>query len=207
MLTSICNHPSFQAKFVKKNKVQIFDKNDNSYHPRDISILEIEPNKHGDILVVRNRANIWKDENNFAKNIADYLEEIYEGKSLAKREKFYIATLQDEGFENLNPKDVLGMAEITKYEKKGTIMLQCIQVDPKYTDKTKKSEIKGIGRSIIRTLKGEKDVKAIVLTALHSAQGFYEKLGFDLADRETLSYIWHKVKPKQKVSVLKNYRV
>jgi NADH:ubiquinone oxidoreductase subunit C len=124
------------------------------------------------------------------------MHELYKKNVINPAVKFYVATLQDNEYERLKPEYILGMTE-TRRLKPNHLEIICLQVNPNLMHLTNRlTKYKGIGRSIIRALKAQKENKVISLTSMYSAANFYEKLGFKLTNPQQLVYMWKRFKTK-----------
>ena len=189
---------NFKAKFIKTEPILKLSDNAAEYNKHDISIAKIEIDKAEDIQALQDSAKSWGVKAYFSQDIADsaaYMHGLKEkiGKDLGIN--FYIATLQKDSFDKLRSDEILGMAETNRIEPKH-LGIKSLQVSPSVMHAKVNTEYKGIGRSIIRALKAQKENKIISLVSMYSAANFYEKMGFILTNPENLMYVWRRFKPK-----------
>ena len=186
---------NFQAKFIRKEPIKILADDGLNYKPASVSFVEIETDKADDIAALLDRAKKWGKESYFSQDIADNAESMHKEKIKNSATKFYVATLQNDKFEKLEPKNIQGMVEIKKI-KPYHIEIMCLQAGPEALYTGQKTTYKNIGRSIIRALKAQKENKVISLMSMFSSANFYEKMGFEIVDTNKLLYVWKRFKPK-----------
>ena len=185
------NTTNFKAKFICNTQIKQINPKTDTYSPLKVSFLEYEPDNPKDLNALINTAKSWKGRL-YAGRIAENASLISSGDMSKNKNHIYILSKQQENFNKLNTQDILGLAHLVSESKSMPDELRLFEVNPKFKySRDKKREYKGLGESIISSLKKICN-NSIRLISSYSAANFYEKQGFEIMDTDLLEYIWKK---------------
>lgn len=172
--TSFCAKPVGKTTVLKKN---IFGK----YNPLDINLIQLDVYNKSDMKLLDSLDERWNNENKKIKNALHYYlgsinnnaRKKLSSNNLSNRE-FYALTRQKFFLNHLNPKKILGVAQIHL----DTANLEYIQVRPKYQYKENEPrKIKHIGKHFLESLKEFTNGKGIRVYSDDNAKNFYKSQG------------------------------
>ena len=145
------------------------------------SFVEINPLEYSDIYSLKNIANLWRrrsSNTNFADDIYCSANNDYFLMNFFGNNRYFALTTQRQGFENLDPFEVLGLAQLRKIE--DGHYLDFIKISPDEARGAEIAQFKHLGTTFIRCLQKLNDVEKITLAPLISLKDcFYSKLGFN----------------------------
>lgn len=183
------NNISFGASFIRKLPVLKYSYESKLYNPASVDMVELNPLDLRDIKALNSIAKDFGGDS-FVNNVYVEAKIAYNNSEQSCDDMGILAlTRQRDNFEELNPYDVLGVAEISKFGN-GEIELEYLQVHPQYIYSYGPPYIKRIGTTIINYLKDT--YNTIKLNATSSATLFYIKNGFTRAKANTNKFIWRK---------------
>ena len=183
------NKISFKGTFIHSRTIK--QKLDNRYIPVKSSFIGLNPNDSNDLKTLSNINKSWNTEF----STAIYQSALHYNKSLQKtNRKYYALTLQEDNFQSMDYKKILGIAEFENKEDINKIVL--LQVNPRYINndsqksflskifskffKTRNDTLplyKNIGSGILDSFKEISD-KSLELFAFRNTKDFYKKNGF-----------------------------
>ncbi len=195
------NQVSFKGSFL--NPINVKKLNENQYKDFQASFVELNPKDKADLDMLNKIQMTWR---------GDFTDTIFNSAFCSSvldddKKKFYALTSQQDSFDKLDYKKVLGVVEMNKCE--NTNRIEFLQVNPDYITVKPKSWLsklfskntnsneklpffKRVGAAILDSLKKHTD-KSLDLISVDSATGFYKKNGFS---RKSLFYpayfIWSK---------------
>ena len=158
---------TFGATHIKPTN--ILKKNGDKYVSHKVSVVELNRNDKNDLITLGTLESDWGCD-----SLVNFILAVVENNS---RNHIYALTSQEDSFENLDDKKVLGVMLFEEQEAENE--LKAIQTHPRYkTKKCHRPNYKNIGTAMIDFLKEKYSDKPLVLYSDSSALGFYEKLGF-----------------------------
>lgn len=169
---------SFKAHYINSISINRISTNT----PVTTSFVELNPKCVGDISCVQDISSSWELGGTFAKDIEDlFLDCNWIGFNNGKR--FFALTMQRSNFENLEPYEVLGLAQITDGNA-DQIKINFLQTDPSNKYLARNREFSGIGKAILDSIRGLFNTN-IVLRSVNTAKKFYQKYGFERIKRSS----------------------
>lgn len=177
---------SFGAKFI--NPINVGKLDGKAYNQIDVSFVELNPFNSDDVSALRQIAKYWENDK-FAMNIKETAEMIFKDKS-ADGIKIYTLTSQGDSFEKLNPDKILGVIEIEDAAP-FHIHINRFQTKPEYIYGYK-PEYKGVGTSILNSLKEMCNKISAISEDDKSTRSFYERNGFYETSKGSNFYTWYK---------------
>ncbi len=183
------NNISFGARFIKKLPVLKYSYEKKLYNPASVGMVELNPLDLRDVKALDSIARDFGGDS-FVNNIYIEAKLAYKNDNQSCDDMgIFALTRQRKNFEELNPDDILGVAEISKFEN-GEIELDYLQVHPQYIYSFGPPYIKKIGTAIVNYLK--ETYETIKLSATSSATLFYIKNGFTRVKENSNRFIWRK---------------
>lgn len=182
------NNISFGARFIKKLPVLKYSYEHKFYKPSSANFVQINPYDKNDVKALNLIAQDF-GEKAYADDIYVDVKKAYERNDPAwdADMEVFALTKQVGNFNELNPDEVLGVAEITKNNNK-EIELEYLSTNPQYIYSYEPPCIKKIGTAIINFLKEKYD--KILLNSSPSAREFYRKNGFTLINENFNKFMW-----------------
>lgn len=162
------NKLNYSPKVLKRN-----DKT-GEYKAEKVSMVEIDLDNPNDIKVMKELGEKW-DNYNLMENMADEAENFANGEDLSDGYRFFAVTAQKEGFENLNPEDILSFCEVESFEDIGNAHIEYIQTNAESAN-MHSPKYKRCGSAMLDGLKYY--YSYIHLNSLTSAVKFYERNRF-----------------------------
>lgn len=157
---------------------------DNKMHRCKTSFVELRPDSYEDFLSL-NIANCnWDDCNTYLHDIAKLFNSYYHDKNKKIQHKFFAITSQEDHFEKLNARKILGVTQ-TKNKKKNIIEIEFLQTNPNTKFKSPDRKFRQVGERILDVLKLIYPKKDLILEADDIAIPFYKKNGFKLTGKKT----------------------
>lgn len=169
---------SFKSNYIDSAKVKRI--NASGVTDKQVSFVEINPSDYNDQLSINKTAIRWDNKGGigFAYDICNSLNRFNEPDFKNHEDRFFALTTQKEQFENLNPKQILALTQVIKFDD-DTQYVAYLQVDPKNSNKNRKAELRGCGRAMLDSLKKLFSTKNIQLDSVKNAINFYIKNGFE----------------------------
>jgi len=190
------NNINFGAKYIDTKTISRFnDFTKMGYLPVDVSLVELNPKNLGDLDAVTKAVKNWGYEDEFGYCILDDLKAMRNGYIDSKNDKIYAVTLQSDNFRKLNPKQILGLGEITK-KSKNQSEINYLQVEPASTFMRGSKKYINVGRTLVEYFMSKNNFKELIVKATYKAANFYEKMGFEIIDTKELIYSWQKLLKK-----------
>ena len=178
------NEISFSG--IYKKPVTIKKYVNGQYKPFQASIVKAE---ESDINALQKVRQLWN------RQLLNMI--LAEPQYLNKSKHVYILTKQKDNFKNLNPEDILAMAELREDKYCAINTLEAIQVHPdiektnitifsrfknyimkKLNKDSKNFEYKEVGTNLVKTIQEYHSDKVMDLCPINTAAKFYKKLGF-----------------------------
>lgn len=159
--------PNFEAKHIAKTNVLRNLTGMQKSVPMEAHLVELDLLSPTDLKTIQNIKEKWSG--------AEFVQMICSPYYSPDR-KLYALTKQKEGFENLNPNDVLGAADINLKGKRAN--LKFLQADPNIINEKSRS-IKDIGRSMMLVLSeylGKQGFDELGMFANRFVTPFYERV-------------------------------
>ena len=184
------NSINFNAKFIKQTTIT--RNYAGKYEDFPVNFIEFNEKDPTDFKSLNDLKEDWEY---YSYNFSTFLNSImnnieYRLKNNKKSEQIYAITTQNNNFDKINSKEVLGIVEFKNG--KDYNFIEYLQVDPKLLPRyNNKREFLGIGSAIIKNLQHLTD-KSIFVDSSKSARKFYEKNGFVSASPVENTYIWKK---------------
>mgnify|MGYP004472804429 FL=1 len=159
--------PNFEAKHIAKTNVLRNLTGMQKSVPMEAHLVELDLLSPTDLKTIQNIKEKWVG--------AEFVQMICSPYYSPDR-KLYALTKQKEGFENLNPNDVLGAADVNLKGKRAN--LKFLQADPNIINEKSRS-IKNIGRSMMLVLSeylGKQGFDELGMFANRFVTPFYERV-------------------------------
>lgn len=181
---------SFGANFCNYAKVLKYEKSCGKYNPEDVSFVIIDSNNESDILALKEVYRDWNSDVLAEAILRTAVSKAF-GERYFARNKVFALTVQGDKFEKLNPKEIIGLADIRVLNSKGHIFLEHIKVKPLFNE-FRGEIIKKIGSAILDSLKAK--FPQIYLVALEKQQvkDFYLRNGFVEYPKDSSHFVWSK---------------
>lgn len=141
------------------------------------NFVELESNSYSDVLALSRAAMLWDKENNNKTTLAAAIFSDFVDDYTKPEFKFFAVTKQMEGFDRLNPDDILGIAEVKPLTSKmqELVLLQTRPRDKFISQNRKYTEV---GRNLVESIISLFPKKDLLVEPLAEARDFYFKLGF-----------------------------
>lgn len=165
------NNVSFKAQFVDKVSVMAKKKN-GKYAEKEVSFVKMNPHSLLDYNAVKGVNRNWGDGETYVRSMLYHFNIIADD----QKKNIYFITEQDSNFRKLEPKKVLGMVEVSKFDDYSRI--DFIQTKPGCMFKERERKYKNIGWSMLEMVEKIYGKHKIVLNSVRKAIKFYEKYGF-----------------------------
>ncbi|MBR1619238.1 GNAT family N-acetyltransferase [bacterium] len=177
------NSVSFSGSF--KSDIYIKSKQNDDFAEKKAKIVELDKNNENDLESLHNVSLLWsKESSNFVPYLfSDFIKDD-EFKPDVNQDHCLILTLQDDNFENIDPKKVLGVSLFSEEDIENE--LNWLQVQPKNNSVFSPADrtYKGVGRAIVSYIKNQYTGKPIYVNSSNTAINFYKKLGFETYDKD-----------------------
>lgn len=171
------NNISFKAKYIRPVTVKQIGLN-NYVKNKDMAFVELDCFSKKDCLAATATSSLWESGDSYASNIAEHISDC-NWIEYTNGKRFFAITQQKENFENLNPEEILALAEVIDMDPNGnSIKLSYLQVDPDNNHYAPVRSFKKIGSGFIDSLKKIFEGKKINLIAANHSGKFYESNGF-----------------------------
>lgn len=160
---------NFSARYITTKKILVGNR------PKNISIIELTGSKK-DKNVIKYIKDNWK-KSRFSRMLDDKFNNV--------NHKIYLVTSQKSHFNNINPRKVLGFADIELRNKNAN--LRFLQVIP-HAINTGLGKIKRVGQALIEGLVShfkKTDVNTMDVFAEHKIKPFYKKVLPTIKDKES----------------------
>ena len=183
---------TFGANYITSTTIKTLDKNKNKID-KEVSIVELDKDSTQDKLALRDAASYWdvKGSQNFAWNI--YSAMGHRPFPDVEDEKFIAITTQKRNFENLNPKQILGVAMISLlYRDENHIDWFQVKSKHNYTVSKNTRKYSHIGQAMLNYIKDTYGEKPLYVLPETKAIKFYKKNGFDLEEDFNYNYVYCK---------------
>lgn len=178
---------NFKANYINTVLIKTLNSTNNTYQPKAANFVEFDIKNPNDTAAINDVAYLWQDKS-FADNIAYDVNNANKGYFKKESFRVFALTSQKEGFENLDSRKVLALAEIEKTSD-NNIFLEYLQVDPTIVYATGIPLIKRCGSAVLDSLKQLFSDKSIFLNS--RTEKFYTKNGF-VKIRQN-QYFWNKL--------------
>ena len=184
---------NFTANYITTTKII---KNENGKQNKtDVAIVELDKNDKNDIKSLHRVASKWEEDKaySYAYHIYHDATKGYEYKDTIC-EHYYALTRQEENFEKLNERDILGLMLFTETTNDYN-QINWLQTEPlsNHYVRTNKA-YKGIGQAMVDFVKETFFDKKITLSADKSALEFYKKQGFEHDENEHECFLYWELK-------------
>ena len=184
------NSISFKASYIQPGYIPIKTL-DQKKEPKTIegAFVELSPYSENDLDTMCDLNEHWGFLETYAFQIYDSMERI-NNKLLnySENSKFYALTLQEDSFEKLDPKKILGITEVVEHDDKITINF--LQVDPENKRNAPLAKYLHIGSRVIDSIKNIYEKTVIDLKSTKSARKFYTAVGFVKKSQNSNDYIY-----------------
>lgn len=181
------NQTSFNAQFIKPAKVYKYNPATKGYQPIRASFIQIDPENLSDVIAMNNIAKYWEHDK-YAGNIAHSVNDLYKNPDKEDIRKVLAITTQQNCFEQLNDEQILGVAEIEKFNY--GLNLSELQVNPKYLYTTI-PKIKHIGTAMLNSIKKYYNEPITLISAIEqSVKDFYRSNKFKPVEINSNRYQW-----------------
>lgn len=183
---------SFGANFCNYAKVLKYDKSLGKYRPENASFVMIDTDNISDLCALKTILKTW-DGDPLTESIVRTASSKAMGDMYYSRNKVFAVTSQFDNFENLNPSNILGIADLRVLNSQGHVFLEHIKVNP-YLKGKFGADYKKIGTSMLDSFKSK--FFQILLVALDKkyVKDFYKRNGFREYPKGSCHYIWDKKK-------------
>lgn len=138
---------NFGARFISPANIKYKSPN-GRWEKIGVSFIKFEPNKKEDVKILNEIRDIWA-----GKNLSSAI--VDEAEILRGKAHIYGLTSQDKNFENINPRQILGLMTTDKIKKNENIEVFKIGTNPlfAYEQNHKDRTFKHIAKSMVETLK------------------------------------------------------
>ena len=181
---------SFKARFIQKAPIRVaVDSTCKEYKRASASFLKLEATSISDMRLINKVANNYQktigdneNEYNYANDIRNKFNKIYNVPAMKKNENFYILTTEkvneEEEIEGLDSDKVLGVAQVNDTPEETTCELKYLQVDPATNYRANERKYRGAGEAIWKSIE-KLFPKNIFLKYDNKALGFYLNQNFE----------------------------
>ena len=184
------NNISFGANFIKSVPIKKYIPDKKLYTETSANFVELSPFDKKDVLALKEIAYEFGDDS-YANNIYFNAQFAFKRNNINSEDMGVFAlTEQNDKYEFLDARKVLGLAEVSKKEHFNA-ELEYLQVNPQFLNKLDKPEFKHIGTAILDCLK--EFYNSIKLNSSPNAKSFYIRNEFIETNPETRTYFWKKV--------------
>lgn len=182
----ISNNISFGAKYISTPTIQKYDKLQNKFVDKKVSLVEFEPQNLSDKLAIKITNNKW---GKYFITQSMYLcaDMLSKNETSKDVNKILMLTEQTDNFKKLDATKILALAQ-TQKNKNVPMELKWLQVNPKFQYLNTSREIKNVGKAVVDSLKKMYD--ELILDATSNAKKFYIKQGFELVDDINARFHW-----------------
>ena len=191
---------NFNAKIQRFNhnfipKVGRFSEITGKYEPCKVNCLIVDDKSIGDVSALYEISKEWQylDNSpvlaNFTPNIYHIVAEKYKGNDYYRNIKTFLLTEQADNFEHLNDKKILSIACVEETIPNILGHIKYIQGNPEYTYK-KNSTYKGVGSTLLDTLKEMYNHITLKSEKSYSVKQFYRKNNFIEEPKNSCSFKW-----------------
>ena len=175
---------NFKANYINTGTVKKIDRSFN-YLAHDASFVSLNPKNKKDVLALESINGDW--DCSFLRSICNNLYRY------SKRTRLYALTTQEKNFEDLNPKQILGIA-VGEHNKDQGFYLDFLQTNPKHIKGSSPyPDYKNIGTAILNCIKQFYGIKYIKADSVPTAFNFYIKNEFNRTSDflDDFEIIWH----------------
>ena len=179
---------SFRANCIATSTINKYN-SQNEKESLPVSFVQLNLDDKNDKKALKSLAKTWIG-NIYAHKISKDFQKQNDSKQKENPLYFYGLTLQQDGFEKIDPSQVLGITEISNfiepdYLKLGfysydDVEINYIQTNPQCQYPCYKSGIKDIGKKMIACLREHFAKSNLWVIPSTDATKFYEKLGFEI---------------------------
>lgn len=187
------NKIHFTSQLIGGTKIKKLDLKERVYKNDNAYFVELNPHDKNDINALEQVSKTWENDT-FSINIYNDASSIYEKKTQNPKDgyklSFYALTAQDNDFEHLNYKNILGVCAI---KETGTDFAQItnLQVNPEYiVQYEQKPKYTGVGTKILKFLQGLYDQINLRSPNRESVRSFYIKNGFFNIENSLTKFKW-----------------
>ncbi|MCM1266099.1 MAG: GNAT family N-acetyltransferase [Candidatus Gastranaerophilales bacterium] len=166
---------NFTANFINSTHITKFE--NNKITPCKVSFVELDTNCNKDMDALEKIAIKWGNDTYSALIYENSLIDFSECDDNSITNHTYVLTTQNSDFDKIDYKKILGAALFKETDNNNK--LELLQTNPTYISKNNpKSKYKGIGTSILDSLKALSEGKAIECFSAEDAITFYQNNGF-----------------------------
>ena len=163
---------NFKATFVSKSNIKVLDEN-GQFKDKTVNFVKRNPYSKLDYNSICTISDLWSgSRHNFVKSMLHHSDIIRDD----EKSDVYFLTEQENNFRKIVPEKVLGMVEVTKHNNFSRINFIQTRDDNIFQNKSRTQ--KGIGQAMMDMVKVIYGGKDVILNAVRTAIGFYEKNGF-----------------------------
>ena len=148
--------------------------------PHDVALVELDAHSYNDLKSIEDIVFPWGGLSSLTLEIYDKMSAVYENPPhINNGWYFYALTNQKNGYEKLDSKAILSIAQVTDTNSgNNKIKINYFETNEKYNYYAKKPKFSQIGTALVNGIKKIYPNKNIVLTAIDDAIPFWEKNGF-----------------------------
>ena len=182
------NSINFKATPLNTVKIKKYNKINKKFMTQTVTFVQLDANNRFDLEAVETAAKKWKN--------APFMKEIATASHWMKNVpiEVYAVTAQKNNFEKLQYKNILGFAEMRQDEKDSKFRELChLQVNPSainINSKAAKKSYKGVGSSILTSLKKYYDYISLISVDNINIENFYLKNNFIRDYTQQNRFLW-----------------
>ena len=180
---------SFSGTYIKPITINKLSPS-GEFIPHKVSLVQFDSTNKADVDAIQQTYESWKIfENCFVEIIRDIANWLHTSKKTQKTRKIFFLTNQQNGFEKLNPNDILGEFMTFKPKRSKKVEIEILQANPFHNSEAGEfRQYTRIGQSMLDEIKERYTGKILKLHSDKYATGFYEKNGFIPNEPGSLDY-------------------
>ncbi len=189
------NTVTFTSQFKKNMIIQTRDGSSN-YCDKTVSVVELDRKNNHDIDTMFAIGDNWSKQGfNYAQSILiSAISDEDETDWTDKLKEHYIAmTLQDDNFEKLDPKKVIGLSLLSEYNYDNEINYLQVKPTNSYSKVGEKRKYKKIGTAMLDYMKSISEQKPIFVNSALEAVNFYTMNDFKRVSEEDPTKLYYNV--------------
>ena len=179
---------NFKANLINKTCVRKFSPTAKNFVPYEVSFAEINPYSRKDLKALKKLTKTWGDKSYYAKTI-------YSLNKSNPNLKTYVLTEQETDFKKLDPKKILGIAQMRK-ESSDLYCIDFLETKPELQKTNKERNYKRIGSRMLHCFKKTFFDKTLKVDYIFDEIQFYINNGFYFNDPVLMELIWKLQKRK-----------
>ena len=159
--------------------------------PHDVALVELDGHSYNDLKSVQDIVYPWGGYSSYTYDICERMSAVYENPPhINNGWYFYALTNQKNGYEKLDPKAILSIAQVSNQGNNDNIKINFFETNEKYNHYAKKSKFSKIGTALCDSIKKMYSTKDIFITAVDDAIPFWKKNGFKRVHEKSNEFVF-----------------